>query len=199
MRIMRRRVVGGLLGAGSALVPGAGLLSRTAGAAGVAGPGCDDPADTPAQTAGPFFTPDAPLRTRLDGIDGDGVSLELSGQIVSRDCRPIAGARLDVWHCDADGRYDNEGYRLRGHVLTPEDGSFRLETIKPGAYGSRFFSRTPHIHVRVTPTTGAPLTTQLYFPGEPTNDRDSLYDPRLEMVLNEGSGGLVGRYRFVLG
>jgi protocatechuate 3,4-dioxygenase beta subunit len=198
MRIMRRRVVGGLLGVGSALLPGTTLLSRAADATRVAGPGCDNPADTPAQTAGPFFTPDAPRRKRLDGADGDGQTLELAGQIVSGDCRPIAGARLDVWHCDASGRYDNEGFRLRGHVLTPEDGSFRLETIKPGAYGGRFFSRTPHIHVRITPATGAPLTTQLYFPGEPTNDRDSLYDPRLEMSLNEGSEGLVGRYRFVL-
>jgi protocatechuate 3,4-dioxygenase beta subunit len=124
--------------------------------------------------------------------------LELSGQIVSRDCRPIAGARLDVWHCDAKGRYDNEGFRLRGHVLTRADGSFRLETIKPGAYGSRLFSRTPHIHVRITPATGEPLTTQLYFPGEPTNDRDSLYDPRLEMSLDEAAVGLAGRFRFVL-
>jgi protocatechuate 3,4-dioxygenase beta subunit len=195
MRMMRRRVVSGLLGAGSALLPATALLSRAAGAA---GPVCDDPADTPAQTAGPFFTPDAPLRTRLDGADGDGMPLELSGRIVSRDCRPIAGARLDVWHCDADGRYDNQGYRLRGHVLTAADGGFRLETIKPGAYGGRFFSRTPHIHVRITPATGEPLTTQLYFPGEPTNDRDSLYDPRLEMSLDEAAVGLAGRFRFVL-
>ncbi len=198
MGIRRRRVISGLLGAGSVLLPGATLLSRAAAAAGAAGPGCDDPVDTPAQTAGPFFTPGAPLRSRLNGADGDGVPLTVSGRIVSRDCRPIAGARLDVWHCDADGRYDNEGFRLRGHVVTPEDGSFRLETIKPGAYGGRFFRRTPHIHVRVTPATGTPLTTQLYFPGEPANDVDGLYDPRLEMALDEVSAGLVGRFRFVL-
>ena len=99
MRMMRRRVVSGLLGAGSALLPATALLSRAAGAA---GPVCDDPADTPAQTAGPFFTPDAPLRTRLDGADGDGVPLELSGRIVSRDCRPIARRRTSISGSNAE-------------------------------------------------------------------------------------------------
>ena len=43
----------------------------------------------------------------------------------------VAGALLDLWHCDAAGVYDNDGYRLRGHQFSDAEGRFVFETIVP--------------------------------------------------------------------
>jgi protocatechuate 3,4-dioxygenase beta subunit len=197
----RRKLIGGLIGAGSALAAGVPLFAKLATPEGDAGDAalCDGAGLTPPQTAGPFFTPGAPARTNLREAGGEGMPLSVDGRVLSRDCRPIGDARVDIWHCDASGSYDNAGYRFRGHMLTDAEGRFLLETIKPAAYGGKRFLRTPHIHVTITPPGASPLTTQLYFPEEPTNARDGLFDPRLLLALSERQGALVGHYRFVLG
>ncbi len=74
-------------------------------------------------------------------------------------CVPVAGALLDFWHADADGEYDLDGFRLRGHQFTDGEGHFSLETVMPGLYPGR----TRHIHVKVQAPGGPILTTQLYF------------------------------------
>lgn len=154
-------------------------------------PSCDDGDDpTPEQTAGPFFLPDSPERTSLleEGIDGD--RLMLSGSVLWTDCQPVAEALLDFWQADAEGVYDNDGYRLRGHQFADSEGRYRLETVLPGNYQPR----TRHIHVRVQAPNRPVLTTQLYFPGEPRNDEDGLFDPRLLVERN----GSEARFHFVL-
>lgn len=163
------------------LISAGGLVHRRALAA---TPACED-GPTPRQTAGPFYTPDSPRRSSLleDGVRG--TRLVLTGAVLATDCRPLAGALLDFWQCDANGEYDNRGYRLRGHQFADAQGRYRLETIVPGLYPGR----TRHIHVRVQPAGGRILTTQLYFPGEPANDRDFLYRPELRMRLAGGEGG----------
>lgn len=138
-------------------------------------PACaDDDDPTPPQTAGPFYTPDAPERTSFRE-DGSGPALLLTGQVLGTDCRPIPGALLDFWQADANGVYDNVGYLFRGHQFADENGRYRLETVLPGLYPGR----TRHIHVRVQPPNGAILTTQLYFANVPQNQRDGLYRPDL--------------------
>ena len=139
----------------------------------------DDLDETVAQTEGPFFTPDSPERTSLreDGITG--TPLRVTGYVYSSGCDPVPGALLDFWHCDDNGVYDNEGYRLRGHQFAGDDGAFTLETIRPGLYTGR----TRHIHVKVQAPGGPILTTQLYFPDEPENERDGIFDPSLVMDL----------------
>jgi protocatechuate 3,4-dioxygenase beta subunit len=151
-------------------------------------PACGRP--TPPQSAGPFYTPDTPRRQRLiePGIRGE--PLTLTGRVLTPACAPVAGALLDFWQCDADGHYDNRGYRLRGHQYTDADGRYRLETIFPGTYPGR----TPHLHVRVQQPGGRLLTTQPYLDGHPLNARDFLYDARLVMLAN---GGAL-RFDFVL-
>ena len=58
-----------------------------------------------------------------------GTRLLITGSVVNTDCRPIAGAWLDFWQgADDAGRYDNDGYTLRGHQYTDEHGRFTLET-----------------------------------------------------------------------
>ncbi len=130
-------------------------------------PVCADADDlTPAQTEGPYFTPNSPERGNLvaDGIDGARIALV--GFALDPQCRPIAGALVDLWHANAAGVYDNQGYRLRGHQFTDAAGRFVFETIVPGLYPGR----TRHFHVKVQAPGGNILTTQLYFPGEPRFD-----------------------------
>lgn len=122
-------------------------------------------------------------------MQGDRLLLE--GRVLDRDCRPIPRALLDFWQCDAEGVYDNRGFRLRGHLFADGDGRFRLETILPGLYPGR----TRHVHVNVQPPSGRVLTTQLYFPGEPLNARDGLFDPAL--LLNMVAPA-AARFDFVL-
>src|SRR5438094_9155305 len=149
---------------------------------------------TPAQTEGPYFKPGSPTRTSLVEPGMAGTRLALSGRVLSRDCRPIAGARLDFWQADASGTYDNAGYRLRGNQTTGSDGRYALDTVVPGEYPGR----TEHIHVKVQRTGGGTLTTQLYFPGVSRNQQDSIFDPRLLLTVKTSPSGLTAIYDFVL-
>ena len=106
-----------------------------------------------------------------------GRRLVVAGTVLTTDCRPVRRALLDFWQADDAGRYDNQGYRLRGHQHADAQGRFRLETIFPAEYPGR----TRHIHVKVQAPGKRILTTQLYFPGDPANRRDGLYRPELEM------------------
>ena len=156
----------------------------------------DELAETPEQAAGPFYTPDSPERASLleDGLPG--TRLVVRGQVLSTGCRPVPGALLDFWQADDAGAYDNLGYTLRGHQFAGEDGRFELETIVPGLYPGR----TRHIHVRAQAAEGPVLTTQLYFPDEPANERDGLFDPALLVAFEnaDDGDGRLARFDFVL-
>jgi protocatechuate 3,4-dioxygenase beta subunit len=131
---------------------------------------------TPRQTEGPFFTPNSPSRTSL--LEGKERSrLILTGSVLSARCKPVPNALLDFWHSDEQGAYDNRGFRYRGHQFADAQGRFRLETIVPADYPGR----TRHIHVKVQAPDKRILTTQLYFPNNPGNQRDALYRRELEM------------------
>lgn len=149
---------------------------------------------TPAQTAGPYYTPNSPKRASLIEPGGPGRRLILAGRVVTTACRPVSGALLDVWHCDAAGRYDNQGYRFRGHLFADGSGRYRLETIVPGLYPGR----ARHIHIRVQAPGGQPLTTQLYFPRDGSNAGDGLWRPELEIANTPRSDRQDGRFDFVL-
>jgi protocatechuate 3,4-dioxygenase beta subunit len=109
------------------------------------------------------------------GVTKPGVPLLLALTVSSLHggaCRPIPGAQVDVWHCDADGIYSDVtdphfktlGQRfLRGYQVTDREGTARFTTIYPGWYEGR----TVHIHfkVRTDPASdkGHAFTSQLYF------------------------------------
>ena len=153
-------------------------------------PECRGEQATPRQTAGPFYTPQTPLKSSFLA-DAEGERLVLQGYVLDTRCRPLAGAWIDLWHADASGAYDNRGFRLRGHQFTDAGGRYRFETIVPGLYPGR----TRHVHVKLrAPGMRRELTTQLYFPGEPTNARDGLF--RSELLLRLGKG--TARFDFVL-
>ena len=88
----------------------------------------------------------------------------------------------------------NTGYRLRGHQFTDEAGHYSLETVVPGLYPGR----TRHLHVKVQAPNQPILTTQLYFPGEPANATDGLFNPHLLMTVQDTSDGKAATFNFVL-
>jgi protocatechuate 3,4-dioxygenase beta subunit len=158
-------------------------------------PACADDDDvTPSETTGPFYKPNSPQRTSLREPDIPGTPMVVRGVVLSATCTPIAHALLDFWHADDQGKYDNTGYRLRGHQFTDDAGRYTLETIMPGLYPGR----TRHFHVRVQALNQPILTTQLYFPGEPDNRRDWIFKPALLMKVQGTDAGKVAAFNFVL-
>lgn len=157
--------------------------------------GDDDDKPTPAQTEGPYFTPNSPERASLLEAGMPGTKLTVSGFVLATNCQPIARALIDVWQCDDAGVYNNAGYRLRGHLFTDEQGRYELTTIQPGIYTGR----TRHIHVKVQAPNQPILTTQLYFPNEPQNARDGIYRKECEMAIQENADkSKNGAFNFVL-
>lgn len=137
----------------------------------------------PETTAGPFYF-DPQLR-RSDISEGRaGVPLTARFQIVSGDCRPLAGARLDIWHCDAQGAYS--GYRgqpggldtrgqtfMRGTQFAGGDGIVSFSTIYPGWYPGR----SPHIHFSAIVEDRVRVTGQMFFPDSLSRDIYSSVPP----------------------
>ena len=200
----RRRVLAGLAGAAAVPLPlsaGSTLLGYAAPEAapdrglGLA-PLLDCTPGTRSQTAGPFYTPATPRRADLREPGEAGAPLVFEGLLLTPDCRPVPGAVIDIWHSDGRGRYDNRGFRYRGHQFTDAAGAFRFLTIRPG----RYTGRTPHIHVKMQGEGTRPLTTQVYFPdlGE-ANARDSIFRDELLLRLDRTpAGAWRGRFDFVL-
>jgi protocatechuate 3,4-dioxygenase beta subunit len=152
----------------------------------------DEP--TAAQTEGPFYKPSSPERADLREPGLGGRPVVLTGLVLTRHCRPVARALVDLWHADDKGDYDNRGFRCRGHVLTDEAGRYQFRTIMPALYSGR----TRHYHVKVASAGRPLLTTQLYFPDEPANVRDGLFQRALLMRVGQSGEGLAAQFSFVL-
>ncbi len=154
--------------------------------------GCESA--TPAETEGPFYKAGPPQKASLLEPGMAGTKLSLSGVVRDTSCMLIREARVDFWQADAQGSYDNQGYRLRGYQLTDATGRYSLETVVPGEYPGR----TVHIHVKVTPPGGATLTTQLFMPGVARNDSDSIYNAALLMKVQDAGAAKVATFDFVV-
>jgi protocatechuate 3,4-dioxygenase beta subunit len=135
-----------------------------------------------------------------------GTRLTVTGRVLSPDCSPLAGAELDVWQADDDGRYDNDGvndpvggaYILRGRMTTDEQGRYSFQTVLPGHYLNGAQYRPAHIHVTVSADGHLPLTTQLYFEGDPYNDVDGFIVDSLIMPVADVAGQKECTFDFVL-
>lgn len=200
-KLSRKTVLKAALAAGVAApvaLFGGPALARTNAAGGGAPeltPACHDGDDpTPEQIEGPYFKPDSPERTSLVTPGTPGTRLTLTGYVFGRACLPVSRALLDFWQADVNGAYDDTGYTFRGHQYTDDRGAFTLATIVPGLYPGR----TRHIHVKVQAPGRPILTTQLYFPGEPRNNTDSIFDPRLLMTVRDDGSAKEAAFDFVL-
>lgn len=142
---------------------------------------------TPRQSMGPFYPDVLPLDNDNDLVQvagrGDlakGEITDLSGRVVDQDGQPVAGALVEIWQCDANGRYlhsrdtravpRDPNFQGYGRYTTGADGRYRFRTIKPVPYPGR----APHIHFAVSAPGRDPLVTQMYVRGAPENGRDWL-------------------------
>jgi protocatechuate 3,4-dioxygenase beta subunit len=143
---------------------------------------------TPERGEGPYHRSGSPERTSLLEPGVVGTPFSLTGHVLTRSCKPIAGTVLDFWQADGNGVYDSTGYHLQGHQSTDARGAYRLETVIPGEYWQ-------HIHVMVRAPNGAILFTQLYlFPNSLRNQPNPLFDKSLEIKVS----GSKGYFDFVL-
>ena len=167
----RALVLGGLVGL-AGLPPLAAALDRT-----------------PPQTEGPFYPDLLPLDLDADLVrvsgkpaQAMGTVAHVLGRVTDTDGRPIAGALVEIWQCDANGRYLATGDRRDppprdgnfqgfGKLITGADGAYRFRTIRPVIYPGR----APHIHFAVRAPGRRDLITQLYIAGEPANARDGVF------------------------
>jgi protocatechuate 3,4-dioxygenase beta subunit len=131
---------------------------------------------TPADYEGPFY----PV-TKQQDIDSDlvqvkgqvgiakGDILNLSGMVVNTEGEPLAGAIVEIWQTDPNGRYKHPGdstpgerdprFQYWGAAITTTDGTFYFRTLVPGAYNPR----PAHIHYKVLQDGNIILTSQIYF------------------------------------
>lgn len=172
--IMSRREALALIGAG-----GTAMLAGRAAWSAAAEPALSCVA-SPGQTEGPYFVDGRLNRAdiRADPTDGsvrEGAPLTLAlviSSVAAGACAPLAGAVVDVWHCDVAGAYSDArdpdfntlGRKfLRGYQVADAAGRVRFTTIYPGWYDGR----TVHIHFKVRGATAAgrnyEFTSQLYF------------------------------------
>lgn len=148
---------------------------------------------TPPQAEGPFY----PVKDQLDK-DADmtmvrgrseaalGQRVFLSGQVVDVDSgKEISGAMVEFWQACESGKYNHPrdpntapldpNFQYWSQVRTDGKGTFTLKTIRPGAYpAGDGWVRPPHIHVKVHKPGYPSLTTQIYFAGDPLNDKDHI-------------------------
>ncbi len=158
-------------------------------------PQCLDASDpTPDGGEGPYYIPRSPERADLVENGSDAQIVELQGQVLSRSCRPVANALLDLWQANEHGDYDNSGFRYRAHIFSDEQGQYRFRTVLPGLYETR----TRHFHMKVQAPESSLLTTQLYFPDEMRNRYDSAFMPELVMRVSETPHALTTRFVFIL-
>lgn len=213
--MLRRGVLLGGLG-----MAGAGLLTAR-------GARAEDRLFTSPQTEGPYYPYDKPkvfdndlVRINAGDAPALGQVAHVFGRTIEPDGTPIPDMLIEIWQCDANGRYHHPGdtaprpldvrFQGYGRTTTDRNGEFRFRTIKPVAYeigGGRY--RTPHIHLAASSRDVRRLTTQLYVEGEPRNDSDfelarapAILRPGLIRPYTDGSaiepGALQARYDIVL-
>ena len=149
-------------------------------------------AKTRRETAGPFY----PLRYPIDKDNdltflndksgkAEGERIFISGRVQNEGCEPVRGALVEIWQACSTGRYNHPRdpnkarldphFQYWGKALTDEKGEYGFKTVKPGSYpASWFWTRPPHIHFMIQSKQHAPFTTQMYFAGEPLNEKDKL-------------------------
>jgi protocatechuate 3,4-dioxygenase beta subunit len=142
---------------------------------------------TAPQTRGPFYPQALPLDSDNDLVQvagrnalARGAITNLTGRVMDARGRAVAGAHVEIWQCDANGRYHHpwdrrdvpldENFQGYGNFVTDDEGRYRFRTIRPVAYPGR----APHIHFAVRAPGAAPLVTQMYVAGAPENERDGI-------------------------
>ncbi|WP_432055360.1 protocatechuate 3,4-dioxygenase subunit beta [Streptomyces sp. bgisy022] len=126
-----------------------------------------------------------------------GERITVSGRLLDRAGRPVAGQLVEIWQANAAGRYAHRReqhdapldphFTGVGRTLTDADGTYRFTTVRPGPYPWRNHLnawRPAHIHFSVFGTAFTQrLVTQMYFPHDPLFP----YDPILQSVTDDAA------------
>lgn len=153
---------------------------------------------------GPFFVEDRPTFNNGADISGgiDGKPMLFTARVLDLDGRPIAGARVDVWHSDDDGAYDimmqdRTEPAMRGLFRTDAHGQFWFTSILPKSYpipndgpvgellraANRPHMRPAHVHVRIEAPGYERLTSMLFIDGDEFLDADPVFGVKNSLVV----------------
>lgn len=165
---------------------------------------------TLSEVTGPTFDggwagPESTDLTRQHKGEPLGERIILAGRVLDEDGRPVSGTLVELWQCNAAGRYHHPvdqhdapidpNFTGAGQMVTDSEGNYRFITIKPGAYPWRNTHnawRAAHIHFSVFgPAFATRVITQMYFPGDPLMTYDPIYQSTADAVARER---LVSRY-----
>lgn len=126
--------------------------------------------ETTTDILGPFYRPDAPIRTDIRIKNAAGQLVVLSGQVKHKDCKtPLKNACVEIWHCDGTGVYDNDSpdFKYRAKAYCDEKGNYSFKTIIPVPYDiGNGTVRPAHFHMMFSAPGYQNLITQLYFTGD---------------------------------
>ena len=155
---------------------------------------------------GPFHVESAPvLPTHGAEIAHGSVGepLFVSARVVDPAGRPVAGAKVDTWHADADGFYDiqspdwvPEDARMRGVLMTDPAGAFSFWSVMPASYPipmdgpvgemmratARHPMRPAHIHFMITQPGFDPIVTHVFVDGDEWLDSDAVFGVRSSCI-----------------
>lgn len=165
---------------------------------------------TPSQPEGPFhpINIDNDLRRLNDSAPfAEGEQIEIVGTLQRSDTKePIRGVFIEIWQADKNGKYSHPNdplpiepdpnFQFFGRAYTDAQGRYSFRTIKPGPYpAGDDWIRPPHIHLHFSRRGYHDLTTQLYFHGEPLNEKDRLLNTvppqdRSKLIVHLKSGSL---------
>jgi protocatechuate 3,4-dioxygenase beta subunit len=147
---------------------------------------------TPEVGMGPFYPMLKPLDKDADltSVKGQkgvaaGTIIHVAGRVFDQKGKPVRGAKIEIWQANTYGRYSHPSdpntaqldpnFQSYAVLKTDEEGRYRFKTIKPGAYPvSPTEIRPPHIHFDVEGKANR-LVSQMFFPGEPLNEKDALF------------------------
>ena len=126
--------------------------------------------ETTTDILGPFYRPNAPVRADMRIAGELGQKVILSGKIKHKDCTtPLKNACVELWHCDANGVYDNASpdFKYRAKTYCDDKGNYRFDSILPVPYDVGDGTIRPaHFHMMITAEGYQALITQLYFSGD---------------------------------
>jgi protocatechuate 3,4-dioxygenase beta subunit len=132
--------------------------------------------ETTTDILGPFYRPDAPVRSDMRIKNDKGQLVNLSGLVKHKDCKtPLKNACVELWHCDGKGVYDNDSpdFRYRAKTYCDDKGNYSFNTILPVPYDiGNGTVRPAHFHLLISAAGYQTLITQLYFNGDKHIEKD---------------------------
>jgi len=154
--------------------------------------------ETTTDILGPFYRPNAPVRSDMRIAGDKGQKVILSGIVKHKDCKtPLKGATVELWHCSADGVYDNDSpdFKYRAKTYSDQNGNYSFQTVLPVPYDvGDSTTRPAHFHMLISAPGYQTLITQLYFKGDEHVEKDPAASlpaakSRILDIKNDDEGG----------